>query len=147
VADAGSAAAATGTKRDAADAGSQGSDSAMITDEQCLARGGQLVAVPKHASPRGRPGLDDEGGGDAQTICRYPSPKNGAKCRGDGDCAGGFCLCTGALDRPNPQDDPKLKALDGTPATGACSDGRLPKGKWFCVVKDGKVELHGIIID
>ena len=48
---------------------------------------------------------------------------------------------------PNPSDDPKLRALDGTPGRGACHDGPMPHGSFYCTVKHGTIRLAGIIVD
>jgi hypothetical protein len=117
-------------------------DNAMITDEQCIARGGKIVTEQTYAHLRRR-----ETPVTRFRICRIPSAKNGAACSGDRDCAGGRCFCTGALARPDPQSDPKLRALDGTAATGQCSDEAVPSGSWYCLVEGGKAELNGIIVD
>lgn len=118
---------------------------AMITDDECRARGGTIVTEQTYAHLRRARSPDAPV--TPFRICRIPSPKNDATCRGDGECAGGRCFCTGALARPNPADDPALRALDRTPATGQCSDRALPDGSWFCLVEDGTVRLDGIIVD
>ena len=117
----------------------------QISDDECRARGGQIVTEQTYAHLR-RARRPDEPVTPFR-ICRIPSPKNGAACRGDADCAGGRCFCAGALARPDPGDDPALRALDGTAASGRCSDQPLPDGSWFCLVEDGTVHLDGIIID
>ena len=129
----------------AAGSAATGAGPAMLTDEQCRARGGQIVteetyAHLRHEGPRDQPVTPFR-------ICRIPSPKNGASCRADADCAGGRCFCTGALARPDPENDPQLRALDGAAATGQCSDQPLPDGAWFCLVEGGHVHLNGIIVD
>lgn len=70
-------------------------------------------------------------------------------CRGDADCNGfgAWCLCTGELARPNPDDDPALRARDGSAATGVCSQGALSRGVWYCLVEDGSAHLSGVIVD
>ncbi len=118
---------------------------ALITDDDCLARGGAIVTEETYAYLR-RARAPSEPIAPFR-ICRIPSPKNGADCRADGDCAGGRCFCTGALARPDPENDPALRALDGTAATGRCSDQPLPDGSWFCLVEGGMVHLAGIIVD
>ena len=117
----------------------------MLTDEQCVARGGHIETEQTDADLRGERSPDEPV--TPFRICRIPSPRNGASCRGDADCAGGRCFCTGALSRPDPEDDPALRALDGTATTGRCSDKPLPDGSWFCLVEGGTVHLNGIIID
>ena len=117
----------------------------MITDDECVARGGKIVTEQTYAYLR-RARAPDEPVTPFR-ICRIPSPKNGATCRDDVDCAGGRCMCTGALARPDPENDPALRALDHTPATGSCSDEPLPDGSWFCLVVNGTVHLNGIIVD
>jgi hypothetical protein len=125
--------------------GSAGSGgSGMITDEECVKRGGQIVTDETYAHLRRG---DPHAPVTPFKVCHFPSPKNDASCRGDAECGTGRCFCTGALARPDPMTDPKLRALDGTPATGQCSDQPLPSGSWFCLVHDGKVMLHGIIVD
>jgi len=118
---------------------------ALITDEECLARGGHVVTEETYAY------LDRRHDPDAPRqhfrICRVDSPKNGAACSGEADCQGGRCWCTGALSRPNPGDLPELRALDGQPATGVCSDRPIPSGEWRCLVEGGKANIHGIIVD
>jgi hypothetical protein len=126
------------------DAGSAAGDS-MITDEECVARGGKIVTEQTYAHLSRR--RDPDRPVHPFRVCRIPSPKNNATCRGESDCAGGRCYCTGALARPNPGDDPKLRALDGTPGTGQCSDEPVESGSWFCLVEGGKIQLSGIIID
>ena len=96
----------------------------MITDADCLARGGQIVTEQTYAHLR-RGRAPDELVAPFR-ICRIPSAKNDATCGGDGDCAGGRCYCTGALARPNPQDDPALRALDGTAGPAAAPTTRCP---------------------
>jgi hypothetical protein len=120
-------------------------DGAMITDDQCTARGGKIVTEQTYAHLSAR--RDPNAPVRPFRICHIPSPKNGAVCRDETDCAGGRCFCTGALARPDPQSDPKLRALDGTQATGQCSDEPVPSGSWYCLVGNGKVQLSGIIVD
>jgi hypothetical protein len=120
-------------------------DTSMITDEQCTARGGKIVTEQTYEHLRGR--RDPGQPVTPFRICRIPSPKNGASCAGEKDCAGGHCFCTGALARPEPRNDPKLHALDGTVANGECSDEPIPSGSWYCLVEGGKVRLDGIIVD
>jgi hypothetical protein len=117
----------------------------LISDEECRARGGEIVTEQTYAHLRraGAPG----GPVTPFRVCRIPSANNDAACRGDADCAGGRCFCTGALARPDPSNDPALRALDGTAATGRCSDRPLPDGAWFCLVEAGTVHLAGIIVD
>lgn len=118
---------------------------ALITDAECLAKGGRVITEQTYAH-LDRRRHDDE----ARTpfrICKVPSPQNGASCRGDADCEGGRCFCDGALSRPDPQNDPALLALDDQPTTGRCSDEPVASGSWWCLVVDGKANLHGIIVD
>jgi hypothetical protein len=115
----------------------------MISDDQCIARGGHIETEQTYAHLGRR---HDRPARPFRT-CRIPSPKNGATCGDDDDCAGGRCFCTGALDRPDPADDSALLPLDGTVATGRCSDQPLPSGSWYCLVRRDHVMLHGIIID
>lgn len=117
---------------------------ALISDEECVAKGGQVVTEETYAY------LDRRHRDEPRTpfrICHYPSPKNGEACRKEADCAGGRCFCTGPLDRPDPQRFPELRALEGQEVTGRCSDSPLPSGEWHCLVSDGKARLQGIIVD
>lgn len=116
---------------------------AMITDDECRRRGGRVITEQTYAYLNRRPNAHRT----PFRACRIPSPRNGASCRGDDDCAGGQCLCTGALSRPDPEIDPALRAFDGTPATGRCSDEPLASGSWFCKVARGTVVLQALIID
>ncbi|HEY1555087.1 MAG TPA: hypothetical protein VGF94_09670 [Kofleriaceae bacterium] len=117
----------------------------LVTDDECRARGGEIVTQDTYADLR-RSRAPSEHVAPFR-ICRFASAKNDRACRSDGDCAGGRCFCTGALGRPDPDNDPALRALDGTTATGQCSDRALPDGSWFCLVEGGKVHLAGIIVD
>ncbi|MBV8758511.1 MAG: hypothetical protein JO257_14595 [Deltaproteobacteria bacterium] len=117
----------------------------MITDDECFARGGSIVTEETYAHLRRARGPDEPV--TPFRICHIPSPKNGASCRGRADCDGGFCRCAGALGRPDPDNDPALRAFDHTHGTGRCSDEALPDGSWFCLVEGGIIELNGIIID
>jgi hypothetical protein len=117
----------------------------LITDDECIKRGGQVVTEQTYAHLR-RSRAPDEPVTPFR-ICRIPSGKSGSACRGDADCAGGRCMCTGALARPDPERDPALSKFDGKAGVGRCSDEPLPDGTWFCLVEDGIVHLHGIIID
>jgi hypothetical protein len=134
----------SGSVGSAGSAGSAAAVSGLITDDECRARGGTVVTEETYAHLR-------RANPDAPVtpfrVCRIPSAKNGAACQGDGDCAGGRCFCTGALARPDPENDPALRQLDHTPATGRCSDEALPDGSWFCLVEGGTVRLNGIIVD
>lgn len=117
----------------------------LITDAECLAKGGQIWTEQTWAHLDRR--RDPDHTPAPFRVCHVPSPKNGAACTGEADCAGGRCWCTGPLDRPDPQRDPALAALDGSPATGRCDDEPIPSGEWRCLVVDGKAVLHGIIVD
>ena len=117
----------------------------LITDEQCEAMGGVVITQDTYAH-LDRRRRDDEPRQPFR-ICHVPSPRNGAACQGDADCEGGKCYCAGALSRPDPQRDPALRALDGAPATGRCSDEPIPSGSWYCLVVDGKANFNGIIVD
>ena len=44
-------------------------------------------------------------------------------------------------------DDPEMQKLDGTPIVGRCSDDGFEQGRWYCLVRDGKANLNGIIVD
>lgn len=118
---------------------------ALITDEECVAKGGRVITEQTYAHLDRR--RDPSEPVTPFRICKVPSPKNGAACGDAADCAGGRCWCAGALDRPNPANDPALAALDGTAATGTCSDEPIPSGEWRCLVVGGKVVVHGIIVD
>ena len=119
---------------------------AMITDEQCLAKGGQVITEQTYAH-LDRRHREDDAPRQPFRVCHVPSPKNGAACRDDADCEGGRCFCDSPLNRPNPQRFPELAALDGTQGTGRCSDEPVPSGEWWCLVVGGKVVLNGIIVD
>ena len=116
----------------------------LITDEACLAKGGQIVTEKTYANvERRRPDVPVT----PFRVCRVPSSANGKSCRGESDCDRGRCFCSGPLGRPDPENDPALVKLDRTPATGICSDGPIPSGSWFCLVEGGLVHLDGIIVD
>jgi hypothetical protein len=117
--------------------------SGMITDDQCYAQGGHIEDEHTYDYERGRdPGIKPT----PYRVCRVPAKTNGKSCTSSSQCDG-RCMCTGALARPTPQNDPALTKLDGTKGTGVCSDGHLPPGDWFCTVEGGKIQLAGIIID
>lgn len=117
---------------------------ALITDEECVARGGTVVTEEtyRHLDRR-----DPDGPRTPFRVCRIPSPENGKACTGKVDCGQGRCYCTGPLSRPDPQRVPDLLALDGTAGEGRCSDEPVESGAWRCLVVDGKVELQGLIVD
>lgn len=117
----------------------------LITDEACVAKGGRVITQDTYAHLDRRHDPDEVRA--PFRICRVPSPKNGLACGGEADCEGGRCFCAGALSRPNPQADPALRALDGQPAEGRCSDEPVESGSWFCLVVDGRANLNGIIVD
>lgn len=116
----------------------------MITDEACLAKGGQIVTEETYAHLDRR---DPDAPRTPFRVCRVPPQENGKACTDDSQCGGGDCRCAGALGRPDPRNDPKLVPLDGTEGVGVCSDAPLPSGSWFCLVIDGKVTLNGVIVD
>lgn len=118
-------------------------DKERVTDEECEKLGGHIETEETYAYLSHDPEVHPA----HYRICRIPSPKNEQACGDDSDCAGGRCYCTGSLARPNPSDDPKLQALDGTPARGTCYDGPRAHGIWWCLVEHGTVHLAGIIID
>ncbi|APR81151.1 Hypothetical protein A7982_06498 [Minicystis rosea] len=118
----------------------------MITDDECRARGGKVVTEKTYEHLNRRPRRPGEVVRPFR-VCRIPSPENGKACRDKRDCGQGWCMCTGDLARPNPMLDPSLQKRDGEPATGVCSDAPLPSGMWWCLVGEGKAQLHGIIID
>jgi hypothetical protein len=109
----------------------------MVTDAECVRGGGKVFTYQAY-------GRNEEL--HTFSVCRR-GDKDGKACRGDADCGDGRCYCTGPLDRPNPFDDPKLRALDGKPAAGRCEYGPINAGQWRCLVKGGKATLHGIIVD
>jgi len=115
----------------------------MITDDDCFARGGHIDTEQTYAHLR----RARTGPIAPFRICRIPNPADGKTCSGDNDCNGARCMCQGALARPDPDNDPALRKLDGTAGTGVCSEQALPDGSWFCMVEDGKIHLNGIIID
>ena len=117
---------------------------ALITDEQCIAKGGRVITEQTYAHLNRR---ERDEPVTPFRICKVSSPKNGETCKGDEDCAGGRCFCQGALSRPNPMNDPALAPLDHTPGEGRCSDEPVPSGDWFCLVSGGQINLHGIIVD
>jgi len=117
----------------------------LITDEECFARGGSVETEQTYANEGRR---DPSITPTPYRVCRVPSPENGHECRGEEECGRGRCYCTGELSGPDPRRRaPHIQALDGTPAVGICSDEHLPSGWWFCLVRDGRVMLSGIIID
>ncbi len=131
------------------DGGASNADSdgrELITEDECRRRGGQVMTEQTyaHLRRRHRPGSEST---HHFSICHYPAKENGQSCGNDSDCGGGHCFCTGKLDRPNPGDDPELRVLEGKPAKGICSDEPIPDGEWRCLIKNGKIELSGIIID
>lgn len=118
---------------------------ALITDAECLAKGGEIWTEQTWAHLDRR--RDPTETPRPFRVCHVPSPRNGAACAGEADCAGGRCWCEGALSRPDPQRDPALLALDGLPTAGRCSDLPIPSGEWRCLVVGGKAVIHGIIVD
>lgn len=122
-----------------------GGATGLITDEECLARGGTIETELTYEHLRRR---EPRAPMQPFRICRIPSPRNGDDCRDDADCAGGRCFCTGDLGGPNVASRrPELLTRDGQAAVGRCSDARLQSGSWFCLVDEGRVVIHGIIID
>lgn len=117
-----------------------------ITDEECLARGGRIETEQTEARLRRRPPRPGEVVRPYR-VCRVPSAENGRACSSSVGCGLGRCRCEGELARPDPANDPELQRRDGTRGTGVCSDAPLESGTWWCLVEDGKVVLHGIIID
>lgn len=117
-----------------------------ITDAECLARGGRVETEQTEAWLRRRPSAPGEVV-QPYRVCRIPAPENGHACSSSAACGLGRCRCEGELARPNPASDPALRDRDGAPGTGACSDAPLESGTWWCLVEDGKIVLHGIIID
>jgi hypothetical protein len=117
----------------------------LITDEECLASGGEIVTEHTYADLRHASETPIE----PFKICHHPSPKNGAPCRDSDECAGGSCYCTGELSGPDPADRAggALLARDGTPGLGVCADRPIPSGSWYCLVVHGAVHLHGVIVD
>ena len=110
-----------------------------------MAQGG-VIRVPEPRASHGDPSesLDSP----RVSICYRAPPSLGKACRGAADCERARCMCTGDLAGPLRNNlDAKLKARDGKPAVGRCEDDSLIPGKWFCMVKDGKANLRGIIID
>jgi hypothetical protein len=145
-----------GAPRDAArwaDAAAKGADAGrappkqtgMITDDECVRRGGLVHTYSPTTSYRD---VDPDTDPVREVrVCTYSHQKNGQRCRNDSDCTGGRCRCTGALSGPHSTRHDALRNLDGKPAWGVCSDSQLMSGVWYCLVRDGKIRLSGIIID
>lgn len=77
-------------------------------------------------------------------------PGDGLTCTDDSDCnptpaTHGHCYCVGDLAGPNAVD--RFPDLDGTLATGNCYFGAIGRGDWYCLVRAGKVNLAGIIVE
>ncbi len=100
-----------------------------------------------HRSYR-RPPPEGEPEATTDRVCLRPSD-GGKTCSSGASCLSGFCLCTGNLARPDPENDPALDKLDGTRATGVCKDeaDTLFPGAWWCLVEDETIHLQGVIID
>lgn len=118
----------------------------QITDQECLVHGGRIATEQDEAYLRRRPPRPGELARPYR-VCRIPAPENGRTCASSGECGLGRCRCEGELARPDPANDPALRALDGTAAAGRCSDTALPSGCWWCLVEDGRVVLHGVVFD
>ncbi len=78
------------------------------------------------------------------------TPRDGLTCTDDSDCnptpaTYGHCYCVGELAVPNAIE--LFGDRDGTPATGTCYFGAIGRGDWYCLVRAGKVNLAGIIVD
>jgi hypothetical protein len=118
---------------------------ALLTDDECIAKGGRVITEQTYAY------LDRRHDPDRKPapfrVCRIPSPKNGHACAGEADCDGGRCFCTGEFSRPDPENDPALLARDGQAGTGRCSDEPVESGAWWCLVEGGKVHVQGFIVD
>jgi hypothetical protein len=119
---------------------------AMISDEECVARGGKIVTESTYAHLRRH--ADPDVPPTPFSICHFPSPKNGLACGDERDCSGGHCFCTGELSGPDVlRRHPALESLDGTAGAGVCSDEPVASGAWFCMVSGGKIRFHGLIVD
>lgn len=116
-----------------------------LTVDECRRRGGRFEDEHSYDHLRRRRTSGPPPAPFAR--CRLPSPRAGQACAGPADCPGAHCLCTGDLAKPGAASDPSLQPLDGTAATGVCRDGPFPAGRWLCAVEDGKVQLHGLIVD
>ncbi|HEY4181024.1 MAG TPA: hypothetical protein VGM90_29475 [Kofleriaceae bacterium] len=117
--------------------------SGMITDDQCIKQGGHIETEDTYAYENWR---DPEIPRTRYRVCRYPSKTNGKVCTSSSQCEG-HCRCTGALARPEPDNDPALTKFNRTKGKGVCSDAHLTPGTWYCLVEQGTILLQGIIID
>ncbi len=106
----------------------------LISDEECVARGDRVVTRFIRPSPRHRMAAGEESETTTR-VCLAPSDA-GKTCSNGSDCLSNFCMCTGPLARPGPENDPALVKLDGSPATGRCHDqagvasAQVPGGVW-----------------
>jgi len=113
-----------------------------ITEAQCIERGGDWQIVP--------PRFDrSEGEMTEERIrCYFASPENGNTCSDSDECGRGRFWCSGFSEWAGPTPHEADSSLDGTEGTGICDDDRtLVDGYWYCLVEDGRIQVHGIIID
>lgn len=140
-------AAAAATPGAAGSTNASAATATALSDEECVRRGGRLVTESTYAHLSDRRRAPDVPPPAPFRICRFPTSNSGKACTTSADCPNSHCMCTGELDRPNPQRDPALAGLDGTPSAGVCRDGPFESGVWWCKVDAGKVNLHGLIVD